>query len=386
MEKISNTIFDFVGSEAFDIALMVAVFALFFAQLALYIGLYGRIGNFRLMSKPAIREEEPGVSVVVPLFMDDPNYLETTLTKLLTQDYSKFEVVLVYVGKSDEFFNEIKAMTKLYPHLSPTQIDYSPRYPISTKLALNVGIRGAKYDFVVITSYDAEPSSERWLSLLAKGFVYGDVVLGYSGIKPAPGFANFLFREYELNKSLAWISSAIRDRAYAGSRNALGFAKELYDDVRGFNHLDMNVGEDDLFVQQIATRKNVSVVLSPRAACVEQTWGGFGWWLRRVAQLRTTLRFYPKGVLRLTKTELALRTLFFVVAIAAIALLPWKLMLGVIATMIVRYLLVLFVFTRNTRRLGESGLISRHFIYDFIEPLFRLFVALAPSKRKKAWN
>ena len=388
MGKTPSTIFDFLSSDALHIYLLVAVFALLLVQLALYLGLYGRIGRFRLMSKKAIREEEPEVSVIVPLFMEDSNYLDTTLVKLLTQDYAKFEVVLVYVGHSEGFFNEIKALANLYPHLSPKQIIPSPRYPISNKIALNLGVKGAKYDFVVITSYDAEPSSERWLSLLAKGFIYGDIVLGYSGIKPTSGFTNFLFREYQINKSLAWISAAIRNRTYAGSRNALGFKKSLYFDFdyRGFGYLDKNVGEDDLFVQKIATRDNVSVVLSPRAMSVEKTWGGFKWWLQRIALLRTTHHFYPRGVFGVVTAELIMRTIFFLAAIAAMIMLPWKFMLGVLAMMLVRYLIVLFVFSRNANRLGERGLASRHIIYDIIEPAFRLFVAMTPSKQKNIWN
>ncbi|MBR6655317.1 MAG: glycosyltransferase [Alistipes sp.] len=378
MENISTTIFGFSTYDTVCIALAITIIVLFIIQLALYFNLYGRISSFRMMDKRPIRESEPAISVIVPMFVEDSYYLDTTLATLLTQDYKEFEVVLIYVGKSDDFFNEIKSLQKLYPNLTPIQIDYSPRYPVSTKIALNVGIKSAKYDFIVTTSYDAAPSSERWLSLLAKGFLYGDVVLGYSGIVRKEGFANFIFREYQINKSLAWISAAIRGKAYAGSRNALGFKKELYFNVRGFNHLDMNAGEDDLFVQQIATPDNVSVVLSPRATCIEQTWGGFAWWLRKMQMLRETRRFYKRGVTAKSTAELVMRTLFFIAVLAAIIVLPWEFKAIPIAVAVLRYLLSFYLFVRNTRRLGEEGLSSRHIIYDFIEPALRLFVIVAP--------
>lgn len=387
MEKTYSQLSDILTSDALCITLSVVIVVLFLAQIALYIWLYQRIATYRLMSKPIIREEEPAISIVVPIFVEDSDYIDHQLPILLTQDYAKFEVVLVYVGNNEYFFKDIQALQNLYPNLSPIHITPSPRYPVSTKIALNVGIKGAKYDFVITTSHNATPTSERWLSLLAKGFQYGDVVLGYSGMEEQEGFTNRIIREYQLNKAMAWISSAIRGRTYAASRNALGFKKSLYFDVRGFGNLDMTIGEDDLFVQQIATPENVSIVLSPRATCVEHIWGNFKWWLQQVRMLRTTYRFYPKGVMRATTTELALRALFFVALIAALIVLPWQFKLAALGVAVVRFLIVLFIFTRNAHRLGEDGLTASHILYDFIEPGLRLFIALTPrTNGTKTWH
>ena len=293
------------------IALGGIILVLFIVQISLHLGIYGRIASFRLMERKQIRDKEPGVSVVIPLFAEDSSYLDSTLVNLLTQDCEEFEIVIVYVGNNDDFFADLKSLQRLYPNLSPVHIDYSPYYPVSSKIALNVGIKSAKYDFVIISSSDAIPSSDRWLSLLSKGFMYGDIVLGYCGVARQGGLKNFIFREYQFSDSVAWLSSAIRRRTYSASRSALGFSKELYFGARGFSHLNMNVGEDDLFVQQIASRDNVSVVLSPRAACTERTWGGWSWWWRKIKNLHTTHKYYPRGAMATQITELIFRVLFF---------------------------------------------------------------------------
>lgn len=368
------------------IALGAAIIALLIVQIALHLGIYGRIASFRLMNRKQIRDKEPAISVVVPLFAEDANYLDTSLTTLLTQDYAKFEVVVVYVGNSDDFFADIQSLQRLYPHLSPVHIDYSPHYPVSTKIALNVGIKSAKYDFVITTSPDATPSSERWLSLLAKGFMYGDIVLGYCGVARQGGFKNFIFREYQFTDSVAWLASAIRHRTYSASRNALGFKKCLYFDVRGFNHLNMNVGENDLFVQQIATQNNVSVVLSPRATCTERTWGGWEWWWHRIKLLQTTHHYYPKWAMAPMIAELTIRTLFFASIVMALVFMPWEFKIAAIIVALLRYFVIMFVVVRNCRRLGEGGIIAMHFIYDIIEPILRLTIALTSNKKhRKSW-
>ena len=188
MEKISVMIYNAIMAYgSFGIALGVAIVLLFVAQIALHLALYGRVATFRLTSRRKVREVEPAISVVVPIFTDAPEYIEGRLMRLLEQDYKEFEVVAVYVGNNEDYFADLKGLQRLYAHLTPVHIDYSPRYPVSTKIALNVGIKSAKYDFVVTTTTDTTPSSERWLSLLAKGFLYGDIVLGYCGIAPTSG-------------------------------------------------------------------------------------------------------------------------------------------------------------------------------------------------------
>lgn len=387
MEKISVMIYNAIMAYgSFGIALGVAIVLLFVAQIALHLALYGRVATFRLTSRRKVREVEPAISVVVPIFTDAPEYIEGRLMRLLEQDYKEFEVVAVYVGNNEDYFADLKGLQRLYAHLTPVHIDYSPRYPVSTKIALNVGIKSAKYDFVVTTTTDTTPSSERWLSLIAKGFLYGDIVLGYCGIAPTSGLLNAIFREYRLSDSVAWISSAIRRKTYSASRSALGFTRDLYFSVRGFNHLNMNIGEDDLFVQQIATRDNVSVVLSPLAACTEQIWGGFGWWFRRVCELRTTHKYYPKGVRLPMLSELILRVLFFASIVTALVMMPWEFKIAALVLMVLRYFVVLFVTVRNARRLNEGGLALYHALFDIIEPILRFVIVISTQRKDKKWR
>jgi hypothetical protein len=88
-----------------------------------------------------------------------------------------------------------------------------------------------------------------------------------------------------------------------------------------------------------------------------------------------------------TIAELITRTLFFATTIAALVLMPWGFRLGVIVLALIRYFIVMFVVVRNARRLGEIALAPLHGIYDIIEPLLRLCIALGSrSKSKKSWE
>ncbi|MBR2351879.1 MAG: glycosyltransferase [Alistipes sp.] len=387
MERLNDITYAILTSYGeYGIALAAVILLLFVVQAVYHLGIYNRIAGFRLGSLTKRRDEAPAVSIVVPIFTEDINYLDNGLLKLLTQECDNYEVVAVYIGNDDGFYADLCHLKSRYPHLSPVHIDSSPHYPVTSKTALNVGIKSAHNEHVLLTTIDATPASKRWVALMAKGFQYGDVVLGYCGIDEQPGFKNFIFREYRFSNSVAWLSAAIRHKTYCASRHNMGFTKSLYFDVRGFNYLNMGVGEDDLFVQRIATHDNVSVVLSPRVACYERTWGGWRWWMERVHRYGATHRYYPLGAKVTVALELLSRTAFFAAAITAIATMPWEYATAAAVVVLLRYFMVMFAFIRTARRLGETTLTARHALYDLGEPLLRLIIALSqPGNNRNQW-
>lgn len=389
MENFSAIFYDFWQSYGVVGAVAVAlVIITFITELYYYTRVYASVAGFRLSQQRTKRvATEPAVSVVVPIFNENHDYLEEGLAALLTQDCDRYEVVAVYVGNDEGFYDDLARLGKVYRHLKTTQIAFNPRYPISTKMALNVGIKSASNEHVIITTTDALPASRRWVALMAKAFTYSDIVLGYCGIEQRRGLRNRLFREYRMATSVAWLAAAIRRHPYGASRHNMGFTKSLYFGVRGFNHLNMNVGEDDLFVQRIASADNVAVVLSPKAVCTEKQWGGWSWWINRMRYFGATHRFYPASAKAFVATELWARTLFFASAVTTIVLLPNSLRITAAVLVVVRYLVVEFTTLRLSRRLGERNIAGWHFVFDITEPLIRLFTRVMLCKRNaRAWR
>ena len=247
-------------------------------QLYYYIFVYGRIPGYKNNRRPQTMDREPPVSVVVPLFSEDYSFVEERLPLILAQNYPDFEVVIVYVGHDTDFYEDLVRLKQSFPQITTTKIHLDPRFPISRKMALNVGIKSAHYECMVFTSTDAVPQTDRWLSLMAKGFMRGEIVVGYCGVERGKGFSNYMRRAWRMMHSADWIARAVQRRAYRGTLHNYGFTKSLYFGANGFSHLNMNIGEDDLFMQRVMTRDNVSVILSPRASLREKMWGGMGWW------------------------------------------------------------------------------------------------------------
>lgn len=368
-------------------ALAAVMLVLLCTQLYYYLFAYGRIPAYKNNRRKAVIDAEPPISVIVPMFSEDYTFVENQLPWLLRQEYAEFEIVIVYVGCDGDFFEDLLRIRQSFPRVVTTKIEQDNRFPISTKMALNVGIKSSHFDHLIITSTDARPRSNRWLALMAKGFMRGEIVVGYCGMERKKGFANRWIRTDRMMESVQWLARAVAGAPYRGIRHNVGFVKRLYFEAKGFNHLNMNLGEDDLFLQQIIHGDNVSVVLSPRAATEESVWGGLGWWTRQQRYFGVTRRFYPAGIRNFIQWELGSRVLFFAAAATAVAVMPAEYKLAAAALILLRYIAVFVTIWRIARRLGERGLCGTYFLHDLLSPFYELFLALLRLRRNdRVWR
>lgn len=379
MSDICTTVIDFCGF--WGTLLIVATLLLFGVQLYFYLSRYGRLAKYRNRDREDIRGDEEGISVVV-LVSDNRWYLENMLPKLLHQDYPEFEVVVVDIGSAEEFSNDLYAMKERYPNLVSTKIIPDPRFSLINKIAYNVGIKATSYENIILTTADAVPTSDRWLRCMGKGFASGDVLVGYSGIEQRKGVLNKFFRSSRFMLSVRYLSSAIAEKPYRGVIHNLGFRRELYFESRGFGFLDMNLGEDDLFIQKIATPENTSVVMNPNATVRQGQWGGIGWWWNQQRFYHTTSRYYPTWAKTTHEWEMVSRSLFFFSTIILIIAMPLEIKLGAIGLLLIRSILVRYKMWQIRRRLKEPKLGVALMFYDLIEPITKFVIFVANRIRK----
>ena len=369
------------------VALAALLLVLLCVQSYYYVCVYGRIPSYKNNRRPAVLAEEPALSVVIPMFSEDYGFVEERLPLILAQEYRDFEVVLVYVGADSDFYEDLVRLRLTFPQVFVTKIQLDPRFPISRKMALNVGIKSAHNEHLVFSSTDVVPGTDRWLSLMAKGFCKGQIVLGYCGLERGRGLRNYLMRTWRMMHSADWLGRAVGRRPYRGTLHNLGLTKSLYFGANGFTHLNMNIGEDDLFMQKVMTRDNVSVILSPRASLREKTWGGMGWWMSQLRYYGSAFRFYPQAVRNYIQWELGSRSLFFLTVVCAAAVMPFEFKIAALALLVIRFLIVAIEVRRIARRLGESGMMGRYFVYDLLSPLWALALSvMLMRKDDRVWR
>lgn len=373
---IFDYILQYYGWQGMSLAIIILL--LFVIQLWYYLVRYGRVSRYRNSRRKKKLTAEPPVSVIVPMFSENYTYLDTTLPQLLGQQYAAtYEVVVVYVGSNRDFFEELVRMRQRYSNLVATKIEFNPRFPISVKMALNVGIKAAYNEHILISTTDSIPASPQWLAMMGKAFMRGDIVLGYTQLDGQKGLANYLMRASRLQMSLYWLSEAVRGRTYRGSRCNFGFTKSIYFEAKGFNFLNMNIGEEDLFIQKIAKPKNVSVVLIPKGSMIEHPWGGLGWWISQLRHFGSAYRFYPQRARNAIEWDLGSQVLFFLTILTAIIFMPLEFKVAAILLLLIRYIVAALRIRSVAKRVGESGMMLRYFLFDMFNPLLMLLVRIS---------
>lgn len=347
--------------------LLAVLLVLFFVQLSYYLGSYSGIPKFRNRVKGCKREVD-GISVVVTMG-ENRWYIENVLPRLMKQKFKRFEIVLVTVGADEDFLDELEILKRRYPNLTTTKIDEDPRFPISNKMAYNVGIKAASYENIVMTTTEAMPASDKWLDCMARGFAAGEVLIAYCGIEQREGFANRIMRCGRLMMSARYISSAIKGKPFRGIIQNMGFTKDIYFANKGFGYLNMNLGEDDLFISRIADAYNTSIVLNPHATLRQTQYGGLSWWRERQRFHASTFRFYPAYAKNSREWETGSRLLFFITAIAAMAIMPFEIQIAALGLFLLRLAIVRFTMWRVRRRLNERKLGWTLMLYDMYSPL-----------------
>ena len=152
-------------------------------------------------------------------------------------------------------------MEEKYPHLYHSFTPDSARYISHKKLALTLGIKASKYDWLVFTETNCIPASKDWLKLMARNFTsQTQVVLGYSGYDRTKGWLHKRTAFDTLFQSLRYLGFALAGKPYMGIGRNLAYRKELFFQQKGFSkYLNLQRGEDDLFINQLATPSNTRV-------------------------------------------------------------------------------------------------------------------------------
>ena len=368
MEFLTN-IFEHYSWQG--IALVFLAVTLFAIQIYYYAVVYNRIISFRLMREREKRRENPAISIIVPMRGESERFLVDELPALLHQEYDHYEVVVVYIGSDNDYYDELQRIRDNHSYMRLTRMGGSnERFYISTKQALNVGIKSAQYDCLLFTIPGATPVSNEWVATMAKGFERGSVV-----IAPAvPNFegnnlSTYIMRMIELNQMRNAMVCAIEGKPYYAPRSNYGFDRKLYDSERGYNYLGLDIGENDLFLQEIATAKRTSVVMSRHSIVKEERIDMVSEWKEQMRYYGNTRQFYPAAAKHFTTRELGSRALFFIVAIAIIVILPLELKLGAIGLLLARYAIAVWSSRRVAHKLGEQDMALKYWIYDLLGPM-----------------
>ena len=396
----------FESFHSIDWVLLGALLALFMGQVGYYLCTMYNLPFTKAESLRRREEQEegdeamrregcPGVSVLVCAHNEAYN-LSAYLYALLSQDYPTYEVIVVDDGSEDKTREVIESYMVQDKRLRTTFVPKEARVRSTKKLALTLAAKAAQYDYLLLTDADCTPESTHWISEMMRGFEASpkEIVLGFGAYFYEKGFVNRLVRYDTLFNGLHYLSAAAHGHPYMGVGRNLAYKKELFFKTGGFKKMMNNrAGDDDLFVNHVATGKNTAVVCSRESI----TWSPAkttlrDWWQQKRRHLSVS-HDYRLG----TKIRLALepmsRGLFYALVLGLLVTFANQPVIGTplfilsvlaLGLFFLRWVVQTIVINLSAKRLGLHGFNMFTILgMDIFLPLVSLYMLSVPKKQVK---
>ena len=353
-------------------------------QLLYHWGFFSKVAFYKRNARPKLDEELEPVSIVI-CARDAYEYLVELIPALLQQDYPNFELVVVNDCSDDETEEFLKDLARKEPKIKPVQLKQHLNFFSGKKFPLSMGIKSATNDLIILTDCNCMPVNDLWLRSVVQCYEKNtEMVIGYSPIMQRKSRLNRLMRFDALQQGLLYLSAALKGHPYMGVGKNLSYRKELFYKNKGFiSHYTTSVGDDDLFVSQVATKRNTKTLIDAENAILTIPTRSFKLWMRQKSSRYSTI---PKYSVR-ARLSLGLfylsQFVFYASFIALLCLEPaFALSFGAVFYIpilvfffLLRYGTQLFIYHKASKRLGEKGLLPGLLVYDL------LFTVLTPWLR-----
>jgi cellulose synthase/poly-beta-1,6-N-acetylglucosamine synthase-like glycosyltransferase len=305
---------DFEGSLVF-------IFFIVFSSLAglhlLYVVyFYSRLAFYKEKAAD-VSTNLPPISIIIAARNESDN-LYKFLPYILKQDYPQFEVVVVNHQSMDESYHVLNAYKMEFPHLKIVEVERSRHLGVGKKLPLTLGVKAAQFEHLVFTDADCKPESEKWLQAMASKFSdKKQIVLGYGPYVQHKGLLNKIIRFDTAMIGMSYFSLAMARVPYMGVGRNFAYTKTVFNSVNGFkSHYSISSGDDDLFVQEAARKRNYTVQLKEESFCYSEpkkTWND--WITQKSRHYSTSSRyqFIKKALLGIYPLTLLLTWISFVI-------------------------------------------------------------------------
>lgn len=327
--------------------------AVVFIQIFYYLGIFGKFA----FSKPqTTTPKELPVSVIVCAKNEEEN-VKKYVPLLAEQNYPDFEIVLIDDASSDETLEVFEQFETQYPNIRLVKVKNNEAFWGNKKYALTLGIKASTKDYLLFTDADCYPTSKEWINAMTSQFTMNKtIVLGYGAYeKTERSLLNKIIRFETVLTAVQYFSWAKAGLPYMGVGRNLAYKKEEFFNVNGFiEHIQVRSGDDDLFVNQAATKANTTIAYMPESFTYSKPKETYKEWFtqkRRHVATANYYKFFDKIQLGLFYTS---QLLFFLLVIPLLAFqFQWIAVLALVAT---RYTIAWIVMGFSAGKLKENDL------------------------------
>lgn len=201
---------------------------------------------------------KPSFSIIIPAH-DNAYELEHHLPHYLSQIYDGDFEIIVVESKTGDRTDEVLAKLSTDKRLYTTFIPSTSRYMSRKKLAMTVGAKAAKNEWLIFADAECYPASNNWLDAIACELNENtDIAIGYGNYSDD---ASDMQRYIQLVNSLHALRKAQKGVACMAATECIAMKRNIFMDNKGFDGNLMYVrGEYDYLVNKFAETGNTSII------------------------------------------------------------------------------------------------------------------------------
>src|SRR6476620_3854902 len=320
-----------------------------FVQIFYYGFFYSRVAFYR--EKKRQQSQQHPVSVIICAKDEDEN-IARYLPGVLVQKYaSTHEVIVVNDNSVDDSKYILEELQKTFKLLQIVDLKQEAKLISGKKYPLSIGIKEAKHEIVLLTDADCVPASEFWIQKMQDAYVNGtEIVIGYGAYNKRPGLLNKIIRFETFHSALQYLSFALAGTPYMGVGRNLSYKKDVFLRNKGFSSINhIPGGDDDLFINKVATDKNTAIVIDKEAHTLSEPKTTWAEWLKQKNRHYTTSKYYKKSHKILLGLYSLSNFLVYPLAILAAIFFNWWIVLLIF---LLRLTLVAFIWNRSMKQLN----------------------------------
>ena len=353
-------------------------------QVFYYLFFFLRLALYKTKSKTTSQTHP--VSVIICARDEAANLAKNLPGSLLQQYRTSHEVIVVDDNSFDDSKYLLEEFQRSFKQLHVVELKQEAKLIPGKKFPLSVGIKTAKYEIVLLTDADCVPASEFWIDTMQQAFDdKTEIVLGYGAYHKKNGLLNKFIRWETFHTALQYFSYALAGQPYMGVGRNLSYKKLIFYRHKGFTaHNHVQSGDDDLFINMAATKKNTKINIDANAFTLSEPARSWAQWIKQKSRHYSTGKFYKPLHKFLLGFYSFTHFIFYPLLAASAIWYSWQLTLIVFG---IRFLLQAIILYPCMKKLKEQSLYPWFIFIDIWMFFYYLIFAFSTIKKPKpSWK
>ncbi len=355
-------------------------------QAIYYLGIFGRFAFFKEKKTPS--SSKLPVSVIICAKNEAEN-LKSFLPSIINQSYPDFQIVLINDASRDNTLEVMTYFSERHSNIKIVDVKSNEAFWGNKKYALTLGIKASKHDVLLFIDADCKPLTKYWISEMVSCFnLEKSIVLGYGPyVKLKNSFLNKLIRFETLTTAISYFSYAKLGLPYMGVGRNLAYTKTRFFEINGFvDHIGVRSGDDDLFVNEAATKANTTICLAKESFTLSIPKTKYRSWFQQKRRHISTAKHYKP----IHKVLLALfyltNVLFWVLSITLLVV-SKRYLIPIIGLMVFRFAIQYLIYGLSTKKLLEKDILILLPFLEIVLITFQLIIFITNIMSKpKHWK